>query len=307
MGLDPIGFELLCTGDGNALLEAIRERSYPRAYALLRRAGPLGKREAGECLAAALACTDKLFGRLLAVCPWTETAAEPELPLPGREGRSAEVYGTMATLAAAAGEAGKLRLLLERGCDPSGASFGAYEAVQYGSLNQVGFYGSRRRNSDRSWSEGDGCAVSFVCWSSEEERTLPFLTPLAAAVLFGRADCARLLLSCPGLPRTGEALGSAALLSARGTSEQRACVRLVFGLPPDAEDPAEALCAGGLIPAASVLRFGSLKELRRRLKSPDQTEEALLEAAGADRALADVICARIRAYLDKTKQEKEEA
>ena len=296
------------------LREGKTDQARERLEAMLqgREEWRLQRGEAEACLTAAWGCPDALFRELLELSPPGEYAVREELPWPGgAEGETADLCGTLPILAAARGETEKLRLLLERGMDPNAASFEAFEVLQTEMSGvrstDFGFGGFRtlERLEKRQQVFG-GCAVAsvFLPAASDdltateprfievepdmigdpEGRLICGMTPLAAAILFGRTDCVRLLLRLPGV-RVAEssAVGAAALLAARGTRSQRACVRLAFNIPNTAPDPAAALTGGTLLPAQNVAAFGTPEDLRRRLTAPGTTEDEALALLGNDK------------------------
>ena len=96
----------------SALQEAIAERRYAAAYALLRRrTEPLSGAEARACLNAALLRTPGLFRRVLEQCAPGEYCGDTIVEL--NKEKHAAVHGTMLVLAAALDRPEHVRPLLE--------------------------------------------------------------------------------------------------------------------------------------------------------------------------------------------------
>ena len=113
-------FDSLSTTPEEQLLEAIRDRRYPRAYALLRKLeAPLSGQLAASCLVETMKCSKKLFRAVLDACTgdilFGSIRAESE-------GYFFQLSGTLLVLAAAVGMPEHVSLLLEWGYDVNAAS-----------------------------------------------------------------------------------------------------------------------------------------------------------------------------------------
>lgn len=105
------------------LLEALREKNYPRAYQILKWMDnrPMEGETASRCLAEALSCTANLFAAVLDACAPDEYVAQTQWKL-NNVSAFANLQGTILTLAAGMNLVEHMKLLLERGYSSGGAS-----------------------------------------------------------------------------------------------------------------------------------------------------------------------------------------
>ena len=186
---------------GDPLLEAIRERSYSRAYALLRRGEyPKGEQAAWTLLTEAVSATPHLFGTLLEALE-----DEIDLSIPRQytseehKGISLVCRGKLMNVAAIAGSRENMKLLRQRGLNPT-ASRGSWVE-----LHSTGF-----RIEDASPLAAavlNGASEPFSWLMEQKGAADPADESLRCAVLFGlyygkgqdSCACARRVLSYWGL------------------------------------------------------------------------------------------------------------
>lgn len=179
---------------GNILLDAIKSKNYQRAYSLLRNLKqPLEESEAGDCLYAAMSCTEKLFCAVLEKCVLSGAVANcgRELPLSGKH---VTVFGTPLLAAAAFGNARHVQLLLAHGCDINAAS--PESAFPNIILNDGSAYHfcAQPGNDVSLWQE--------IPHRNVEPIIIHRCTPLAAAILAENQSTMDVLLQTPGVWKT---------------------------------------------------------------------------------------------------------
>ena len=265
----------LFSEETNALQEAIEQRRYATAYALLRRrTEPLSGAEAKACLNAALLCTPGLFRRVLEQCAPGEYCGDTVVEL--NKDRHAAVYGTMLVLAAALDRPEHVRLLLEAGYDCNSAGASSAKAFWMGGgpcdFDQVSFaspYGNRC-----------GVSANQVTVSRKWNCSIRYATPLAAATACGSRRAAAVLLRWPGVwkEESGVVCRAAALAWEMFQGDPRQAVAgQVFGEP--------GTLAGARLPETRCLRpeyfadFCSVDTLRIQL------EKGFCDEAAARRLL----------------------
>ena len=289
----------LFSEETNALQEAIEQRRYATAYALLRRrTEPLSGAEAKACLNAALLCTPGLFRRVLEQCAPGEYCGDTIVEL--NKEKHAAVHGTMLVLAAALDRPEHVRLLLEAGYDCNGA--GASSAKAFWGDEGPGDFDQESGAS----SYGDRCGVSgnqvilFRDWSS----AIRYATPLAAATACGRRRAVAVLLRWPGVwkEESGVVCRAAVLAWEMFQGDPRQAVAgQVFGEP--------GTLAGARLPETRCLRpeyfadFCSADTLRIQLEKGFCDEAAarrllhLLEDSVSGGLIRD--CARKLSLLER--------
>lgn len=271
-------FEPLSQSEEKAvLLQYLETGDEVRAAQIMNRVGMLDRETGGKCLVAALSnCSAELLQKLLDHVPRGEYAAErwstPRTEPP--EELTAEVSGTLPTLAAAMGKAEHLRLLLDWGCDVNSASADAVtELLMDGHAPYLDRWGV--------FFPGilTACGRSGARWCRMPVSGLIGLTPLAAGIAFGKVSCVQLLLEREGVWLT-EAPAVSEALVLRGapwdTEAHQTCRRLVRTKPDGSLRPL-TLCA-----AISRMDEASLRD---ELDRCAYDREAVIRAA---LALADV-------------------
>ena len=217
-----------------ALTQYLQKGDEPSAARLLGRVGMLERPVAGEMLRAALEhCSAALLHRLLDHVPRGEYAGKIRVG-----GKRWVVQGTLPTLAAALGRAEHLRVLLDCGCDGNSASLDATTALQNMPNTFYGHEASCMRGHRTTVSES---AAFLPLRRGSFGVGIYGLTPLAAAIAFGREACVRLLLKREGVwreecPAVSEALAvQDAPWEIRG--EHQTCRGLIRTLPSGSERP----------------------------------------------------------------------
>ena len=236
--------------------------------------GGISSDEAGEVLHAALTLDDALFRDILAACPPGEYAAG-DAQIDKAADAAFQLYGTIPVLAAARGETEKLKMLRGHGMDMNAASEAVCAALEPNGC----FCEEQFQAQSTLLQEGTLQHMRGGCRNSTayDWNHAPILgtTPLAAAVLFGRTDCVRWLLSLPEVTASdSSALAAAALLSAHGKQQRRRCACLALGLPEASRCVPKKLCERALIPLETAVEYGTAEDLRARLACPDVTEAA---------------------------------
>ena len=275
------------------LLEAIREKSYQRAYALLKKLDePLCAQHAGECLSAALHCSPELFRAVLEHCAPGEHGATEQWKL-GSATRYVNVTGTILTLAAAMNKVAHMRILLRRGWDVNSDSPASAQALLCLGWNGQPFFapdalpGGGVHQSRLTFGAAE--YNSFQKTIAKPTSVIDCCTPLAAAILCGSEDAVRLLLRQKGVRKESSgAVCAAALAALRESPEQRACVRLAFRLKSDMYDVAgmrRELLTEHTPELSAIAEACNLREFTQRLKGKPCTREQL-------RAAADVLMHR---------------
>lgn len=178
----------------SALQEAIAERRYAAAYALLRRRTELlSGEEARECLNGALLCTPALFRRVLEQCAPGEYSGHAIVKQ--SKNRYAAVRGTMLVLAAALDRPEHVRLLLEAGYDCNSAGASSAKAFWMG----VGVFDFDQASCASPYGDRCGIGANQVTVSGKRNGSVRYATPLAAAVACGSRRAAAVLLRWPGV------------------------------------------------------------------------------------------------------------
>lgn len=219
-----------------ALLQSLKDGDEARAARLMSRVGILDRDIAAKCLTAALTnCSAELLAALLGHVPRGEyadtwsTEKPPPPPAAWWHKDSAEITGTLPTLAAAMGKPEHLRLLLDWGCDVNSASLDASTAlVNHGHVRRQDRGGIFFRGSPQV------CYGSKVRWFPALTPSLQGLTPLAAGIAFGNPSCVQLLLEREGVWLTEAPVVSETLVLEGwrwDTEAHRECRRLVRTRP----------------------------------------------------------------------------
>ena len=262
------------------LCAAVEEKNYPAAYAALRRIGePLAGMQAEKCLCAALNGTVKLFRGALDRCAPGEHAGHMELPHPEDEDLTIHVSGTFLTLAAALDKPKHAALLLERGWDVNSGAPASAQAIQDAQHLIFG-----RTDSNITC---ETLTQQLLGFEAETRWSVAYATPLAATIVMGSVNTAKVLLAHRGVKKLeSPAVCRAAILALHGTRAQRACLRLALGLRSDADDSAgmarELLI--GLVPDVAVIAdLCTPDELALRLDGAPCARERL-------RAASEVLC-----------------
>ena len=293
----PGGFLNASPDPRQELLEAIREKSYQRAYALLKkldeplRDKPCAQR-AGECLSAALHCSPELFRAVLEHCAPGEHGATEQWKL-GRATRYVNVTGTILTLAAAMNKVEHMRILLRRGWDVNSDSPASAQALLcLGWSGQPFFVPDGLPGSGVQQSRLTFGAAEYNSYQKTIARPLCSIercTPLAAAILCGSEDAVKFLLRQKGVRKESSgAVCAAALAALREGPEQLACVRLAFRLKSGMYDVAgmrRELLTEHAPELSAIAEACNLREFTQRLKGKPCTREQL-------RAAADVLMHR---------------
>lgn len=276
------------------LLEAIREKNYPKAYTRLKKLKePLQDQRAGECLSAALQCSPELFRAVLEHCAPGEYAATEQWKLNWIFDRYVHVEGTILTLAAAMNKVKHMRILLDHGWDVNSASPASAQAQNIELSSQFfGFFWTYDGFGGMSQSGlvlGVGEHNTYQKAIAEPQWSIDCCTPLAAAIACGSVSAVRLLLRQPGVRREdSSAVCAAALMAVCGAETQQECVRMVFGLRNLALNPSalkRELLSERALDLATIAQFCRLREFTQRLRGIPCTVEQARAAAAALRSL----------------------
>lgn len=300
------GFDTLQSFDGIAiqamrdpsaeLLEAIREKNYPKAYARMKKLDkPLPAQRAGDCLSAALHCSPELFRTVLAHCEPGEYAATEQWRLDTMFDRYVNVTGTILTLAAAMDKVKHMRVLLDHGWDVNSASPASAQALSMGLNDQFfGFHWTSNGFGGMSQSRltlGAGESNFYQKAIAKPQWSFDCCTPLAAAIVCGSVSAVRFLLRQPGVRReSSSAVCVAALAAIHGGTAQRECLRMTFQLKSavlNTRDLSRELLSERALDLAVTAEFCTLREFTQRLNGVPCTAEQMRAAA---KVLADQNC-----------------
>lgn len=141
----------------------------------------------------------KEFGRLLDLVPKGEYAGTAVVRYTSGTSAGAEVNGTLVTLAAAQGKAEKLKSLLAHGWDVNSASMDAAAALKLRAKKRDPYYQAAARCYEDFGASPESCLRTLIDMEAEHggyifREVIGGLTPLAAAVLCGQTECARILM-----------------------------------------------------------------------------------------------------------------
>ena len=203
--MEEIGEHLRQFAAEEAILTAAGLGDWDRVFALLdEMKRPIDQGAAGQCLEWALHHAPwQTFDRLLDRLPGGEHAGKiviRDFSTNGGDNDALEASGTLVLLAAACGKTEQLRCLLDHGWDVNSASPDAARSLR---ARISGIYASQKVFAPPA-EPYSARRESTLCFLSEDEDehkpwryargVLPGATPLAAAVICGRTDCARLLM-----------------------------------------------------------------------------------------------------------------
>lgn len=271
----PFAFGASGESDEIPLLNALREKNYPRAYQQLKwLEKPLEGEAAGRCLTEALSCTVNLFEAVLDACAPGEYVCQVQWR---NENICAFVHleGTILTLAAGMNRVEHMKRLLERGYSVNGDSIRAIEAMEKAfGLNLDPDRLPKGRLSigeeEHNWYWGRNIL--------NPELVIPDCSPLAAAIACGSIEAVRLLMGSPGIRLADSpSVCQAALAVSDGLLTQCGCVRECFGLTERFHNVREELlekwelAPDAYIEACTLREFG--EELKRRRLSPEKAGE----------------------------------
>lgn len=203
--IEEIGEHLRQFAAEEAILTAAGLGDWDRVFALLdEMKRPMDRGAAGQCLEWALHRAPwQTFDRLLDRLPGGEYAGKiviRGLSTNRGDNDAMEACGTLVLLAAACGKTEKLRCLLDHGWDVNSASLDAARSLR---AQISGLYVSKNIFAPPAepYSARRESILRFLSESEEEDEprmhvyyALPGATPLAAAVICGQTDCARLLM-----------------------------------------------------------------------------------------------------------------
>ena len=220
--------------------------------------------EIGERLCKALEEPPEEFERELCACP------NDEYPARWESSDGASVSGTVLTVAAARGKTEHMKLLLRRGWDVNSAGFAAEEALAWHGclesfLTIADEFGAAAFGEIAWRRDGD------VLYNPEAPRPRPHdyqfvarATPLAAAILCGRAEAVCLLRENGAYNAESSAVAAVTVMVLRfGKPAQKECVRLAFDLPPDAG--ADEVLRTRALPMRAFADICTPEQLRARL------------------------------------------
>lgn len=272
------------------LLEAIREKNYPKAYARLRKLDKaLPTQRAGECLSAALHCSPELFRAVLEHCEPGEYAAAEQWRLDTMFDRYVNVTGTILTLAAAMDKVKHMRVLLDHGWDVNSASPASAQALSTGLNGQFfGIYWASDGFGGISQSAlilGTGESNFYQKAIAKPQWSIDCCTPLAAAIVCGSVPAVRLLLRQPDVRREGSsAVCAAALVALHGGAAQLECLRMAFQLRSavlNTSSLKRELLSERALDLTATAEFCTLREFTQRLSGIPCTVEQMRAAAEA--------------------------
>lgn len=278
--MEEIGEHLRQFAAEEAILTAAGLGDWERVFALLDGMNrSMDRGAAGQCLEWALHHAPwQTFDRLLDRLPGGEYAGKivfRGLLTNGGDNEALEASGTLVLLAAACGKTAKLRCLLDHGWDVNSASPDAAQSLRAGIS---GLYASQKV-FEQPAEPYSARRESRLCFFSEEEDerkpwryargVLPGATPLAAAVICGQADCARLLMDYGAWREEASSVARVLVMRLREDDEQyQACREAVlsYGETPH---PMELW---------SVIHICTPEQLRAELRRCRYSDEAIAEA-----------------------------
>ena len=160
---------------------------------------PMNRDAWGLCLEYALQTAPvAVFEQLVDLYPNGEAAGSTVVPY-GSSGQSAEVVGSLVTLAAASGKPEQLRCLLERGWDVNSASLDAAERLKRREQSMDDFNRAAIERYESLGARPESRLMVMMRmddspYSNLFHRAFVCMTPLAAAILCGQTECARILM-----------------------------------------------------------------------------------------------------------------
>ena len=235
------------------------------------------RKAVGERLRDAFVETPARFEALLDAC-------QPgEYPAHWTSGDEISLYATVLAVAAAQNRTEHMRILLNHGWNADSAGFAAEDA-----LGCWGYLESHLTIAE----EFGSAPFSMVSWrcdtgifadpeqngqSKKAHRLLERVTPLAAAILCGSADAARLLRESGARTVESSAVCAAAVLALRSGSERhRQCVCLAFGMPENTT--AEDVLRTQAMPISAYADLCTAEQLCQRLGGAPCTAEDIRTA-----------------------------
>ncbi len=284
----------------NALFYALSSRNFKKAARLVDEIKtPLVGSDASRLLTEGFSCAPELFRKLLGKCDSAEHSGY--LDVDAVDGKKYYVRGSATVLAAAGGYYEHLKTLLDAGCDVNGAS----EIAEDELANSPGPYYMGIRNAwnpvfdsfhDRTGLIMNGFGAlhapkdsSIRTWPGNynfgnmHPPGIEGVTPLAAAVFFGRTDCVRLLLGCSGVwVRRCSSVTSALFCGIRGDDYEKAKALVYDALKHSGPDGGP-----GELAVCSMTRYAELPEFKKELERYPYSDD---EIAGAAEMAAVSLC-----------------
>jgi hypothetical protein len=161
---------------------------------------PMDRGAANLCMEYALqTAPPNVFDRLLDIVPKGEYTGTAVVPCVSGNCCGAEVTGTLVTLAAAQGKTEQLKSLLAHGWDVNSASLDATTALKLRSQHTDGFYRAAMTGQG-AYSASPESSLRTMLDMEDGPNGYLFheafygITPLAAAILCGQTECARILM-----------------------------------------------------------------------------------------------------------------
>ena len=278
--MEEIGEHLRQFAAEEAILTAAGLGDWDRVFVLLDgMKRPMDQGAAGQCLEWALHRAPwQTFDRLLDRLPGGEYAGKiviRGLSTNRGDNDAMEACGTLVLLAAACGKAAQLRCLLDHGWDVNSASPDAAQSLRAG---VSGLYSSQKV-FEQPAEPYSARRESRLCFFSEEEDArkpwryargvLPGATPLAAAVICGQTDCARLLMDYGAWREEASSVARVLVMRLREDDAQYQACR-------------EAVLSYGETPRPmelwSVIHICTPEQLRAELRRCHYSDEAIAEA-----------------------------